>query len=178
MHEFYQSYVKVSERTKWFGILLGIALWVVLLLEIADMIHRLIGNGEFFWQIFRIEISFLLVFPVICLTTFRIMALLDSTGARRNQASTCWFGLLVLLFLGIAYSYIDSLTYGNPGPECVPDGKNICFGVYDMRRGPVWPLALLVYLTLGIIGIFVKGIFVYLQIRSLRLSNAKVKAPF
>ena len=174
MHQWFSAYKRLSERTRWFGVVLGVFLWVALLLELADLAKGLARSGGLLrWLTFE-NLEYFLLIPAIILVTIRVFGLLILNERPSNLARYSWLSLLLLFLFVSVYIYVKNLNYGMPENNCVPDGKNVCFGVYDLRLGPVWPLSLFVYLLIGAIGIMFKTIYSYTTVIKVRSSSPSV----
>lgn len=170
MKKWRDIYNEVSYRTRWASIGFAGLLWLVLLLSLISLVHFVIIAESDLSRIVVANLDQLFLVGSFALISCRLFALLRSRTNGLRMARLSWNSLLILFFAFNIYFYLDSAGYFKPVFECNPIGTDICFGVYDMTRAPLWPLATLTFFLIGFAGIVAKSIyatFAYIRTRSI-----------
>jgi len=171
MNKWLEKYNEITYRSRWASVCIGVLLWLILLLEFAQLIRWIIIAESDFSRIVVANWDQLFLIFSLCLMTLRVFALL---GNRPRLARVSWNSVLGIFIVSSIYFHLDNIGYFKQPFNCTPSETEICFEVYDMRVFPFWPFATFVYLSMGTFGIVAKSIYTTFNYIGMRRGIAEV----
>lgn len=164
MNRWLEFYKELNYRTRWASILGAVLLAVISAIEVFGTI-RAIAVSEIGVKGILSLIGFEEIFPVIILmfAILRSVNLAQKDGAYRSFGSLSWFGILVtvvgIIIVDISVGSLETAS------DCPTIPNKVCFGIYEMRRASITPLASFGYIALGIFRFAVLSVIACLRQR-------------